>query len=106
MVGIQQQGPPAELQPEELPRIAKGIANIWTEVALRTKKFDVDDIHNMTCTKFDEPPRCKALTMLMQYNERGGTRAILAEAIKEDKEPLSEKVQRGYFIVGDHMDIN
>ena len=103
---MQQQGPPTDLQPEELPRIARGIANIWKEVALRTKKFDEDDIDNMTCAKFDEDPSSKALTMLMRYKQRGGTRATLAEAIKEDKEPLSKKVQRGYFKDGDHVDIN
>ena len=97
-VGIQQEGPPADLQFEELPRIAKEIASIWTKVALRTKKFDATEIGNMMCSPYDEDPSSKARTMLMKYKERFGTRAILAEAIKQDKEPLSEKVRRGYFI--------
>ena len=55
----------------------------------------------MMCSRHDEDPSSKALTLLMKYKERGGTRAMLAKAIKEDKEPLSEKVQQGYFIDGD-----
>ena len=100
-VGKEQQGPPADLQSEELPNIANGIASIWMKVALRTRKFDITEIGNMMCSRHDEDPSSKALTMLMKYKERGGTRATLAKAIKEDKEPLSEKVQQGYFIDGD-----
>ena len=36
--------------------------------------------------------------MLMQYKEGGGTRAMLAKAIKDDEEPLSEQVLQGFFI--------
>ena len=105
-VGMQQNWPPAYLQPEELPEIARAIARIWKEVALRTRKLNEDDITDINISRPGENERSKALTMLMRYKEGGGTRAMLAKAIKEDKEPLSEKVLQGSFIDGHDMDTN
>ena len=60
----------------------------------------------MTCSRFDEDPCSKALAMLIQFKQRGGTREMLAKAIEKFKEPLSKKVRQGDFIDGDDMDIN
>ena len=103
---MQQQWPQAYLQPEELPGIARGIASIWKEVALRTRKLNEDDITDIIISRPGEFESAKALAMLMRYKDRGGTRAMLAKAIKEDKEPLSGKVLQGSFIDGDDMDTN
>ena len=103
---MQQQWPPAYLQPEELPEIARGIARIWKEVALRTRKLNEDDVTDINISRPGENESSKALTMLMRYKEGGGTRAMLAKAIKEDMKPLSEKVLQGSFIYRDDMDTN
>ena len=95
---MQQQWPPAYLQSVELPEIERRIAGIWKEVALRTRKLNEDGITDINYSRPGENESAKALTMLMRYKERGGTRAMLAKAIKEYKEPLSEKVLQGSFI--------
>ena len=105
-VGKQQQGPPADLQAKELPGIAKEIANIWKEVALRTGKFDQNEVTNIKISRLGEDESSKALTMLMWYNERDGTRATLAKAIGKDKDKVSKKVLEGYFTHEDDVDIN
>ena len=106
-VGIQRQWPPDHLKPEELPPIAREIINIWEDVALRTGKLDQNETTNIRISRHGQDERSKALTMLMQYNKTGGTRAMLAEAIKEEgMHPLSDKVLQGSFISPDDMDIN
>ena len=96
----QQEGqqPPSRLQVDELQRISQEIPDRWRQLAYRTKRFETYEIDNIRCSQPSEEETSKALTMLTQYRERGGTRKELADALKEvGKDDLSQEVLWGEF---------
>ena len=84
---------------EETVELARSIARVWKEVALRTSRFKTYEIDIISRSRVDEDETAKALTMLKRYVERGGTRLKLAEVLnKLGFVSLSPKILLGYFI--------
>lgn len=87
------------LQTAEISRIASEIPNIWTDVAYRVNKFDLQEINNLISSRVNDDESKKALRMLSLYHERQGTRQKLARVLHELKQvDLSQEVLSGYFI--------
>ena len=102
---IEHQGkrtPPDRLQMDEIAEIAKRISKIWVELAYRTNMFEYHEIYNNNFSRFGEDESRKALYMLTEYGERGGTRQKLAGKLKKlGMDSLSQDVINGSFIDDD-----
>ena len=84
---------------EEIVEVARRIPGVWREVALLTKQFESCEIDNIACSRVDEGASSKALTMLLKFHERQGTRKELAGALSKIKwQSLAENVLTGSFI--------
>ena len=90
--------PPCRLQVDELAKISRRIPRIWRELAYETKRFKAYEIQNIHCSRHGEDETSKALTMLTRYDEKGGTRKELADALKEvGQDNLSKEVLSGEY---------
>ena len=95
----EEQEPPYRLQPGEIAEIARRIPHKWRELAYQTNQFQTHEIENIRCSLAIEDEKSRALTMLTEYNARGGTRNQLAKALKKVGEDiLSQEVLREYYL--------
>ena len=67
-------------------------------LAFQTKRFETYEIDHIRISRASEDETLKALTMLIQYDEKGGTRKELADALKEvGQDNLSKEVLSGEY---------
>ena len=89
---------PCRLQVDELAKVSQKIPHIWRELAHRTKRFKAHEIEDIRCSRPGEVETSKALTMLIRYDEKGGTRKELADALKKvGQDNLSKEVLSGQY---------
>ena len=95
----EKQRPPDRLQREEIVPIAQRIPRTWEVLAILTKFFAIGEIDDILYHRIGEDESHKTLSMLTRYFERGGTRQMLADALKRLKMiSLAEDVLSGSFI--------
>ena len=92
------QQPPCRLQVDEFAEVSQRIPHVWRILAHRTKRFKAHEIEDIRCSRPGEDETSKALTMLIRYDEKGGTRKELADALKKvGQDNLSKEVLSGQY---------
>ena len=87
---------------DKIVDIAQRSSNKWLELTYLTKKFESHDIDHISSSRCGEDERRKDLRMLTKYNDRGGTRQKLPNALKKlGMLTLCENVFSGCFIRDD-----
>ena len=92
------QQPPYRLQVDEFAKVSQRLPHRWRELVHQTKRFGAYEIKGIRCSLPGEGEISKALTMLIRYDKKGGSRKELAYALKEvGQDNLSKEVLCGEY---------